>query len=284
MSGSGFLGPVHVYLGTVAASRVTVSSASRLTAIVPRHAAGAAGVSVRTAGGTSRLTSASTYTFRTPPTISSTPPPTSVGRPYTTQLTTLDGRAGVWSLEPTVAGTQALPPGVELNGSTIAGTPRSSGPFRSVVTVTDTYGLSTSTPVTLEVSNRWGAAPVPMPPDVGPLDHDFPSMNVQACTPAGLVCVGGGHYQADNSYIHHTLWVRDSGVWTGRAAPLPADAWSVQSATMLSATCSSINMCAVLGTYLTPDREKHPLLWTYRNGTWDWTLLPMPERYNPITT
>lgn len=279
LAGSGFTGSVRVYFGSTRATAVTVSSASALSVTVPAHGAATVPVSVRTLGGTSAVSSATRYRFRTPPAISPTPSVAAVGQPYSAQLTTVDGRAGVWSVQPAVSGGQALPPGVALSGSTLAGTPRSSGVFHASLTFTDDVGMTTSRPLALQVSDGWRPEPVPMPKDVAALGQDYPSMPVQACTPDGPTCVGAGSYRAASTNERHALWVRDDGTWSGSAAPLPSDAWSIQQPTMLAAACSARTVCAVLGSYLTPDGGSHPVLWTYGHGGWSVTSLPMPDDY-----
>jgi hypothetical protein len=67
IAGSNFQGGATVMFGTVSATSVTFVSATQLTAVTPKHAAGTVAVSVTDSGGTGALPSA--YTFTTGPVV-----------------------------------------------------------------------------------------------------------------------------------------------------------------------------------------------------------------------
>jgi len=63
ITGSGFTGATKVRFGSTAATRFTVNSASRITALAPAHAVGAVTVSVTTPAGTSPAAAGDTFTY-----------------------------------------------------------------------------------------------------------------------------------------------------------------------------------------------------------------------------
>nr|WP_269330170.1 IPT/TIG domain-containing protein [Kineosporia babensis] len=96
VTGTGFTGATAVRLDGVAATGVTVSSDTQITAFTPTHAAGTVDVSVTTVGGTTSLAGA--YTYIAVPVVSSIVPssgPTSGGTSVVITGTAFSGASAV---------------------------------------------------------------------------------------------------------------------------------------------------------------------------------------------
>jgi hypothetical protein len=84
ITGDGLTGTTAVDFGTVAATSVTVDSATQITAVSPPEPAGSVDVTVKTSGGTSAAAAATgTFTYLTPTTTTTTTTTTTDTRPPT---------------------------------------------------------------------------------------------------------------------------------------------------------------------------------------------------------
>ena len=95
-------------------------------------------------------------------------PGATVGKPYTTQLTTADHRKGTWKV--TVG---KLPAGLILSGYTISGKPATAGAYTFTLSFTDTHDQTATAKTTLTVAS--GASPsstwTPARPRFRPATH-----------------------------------------------------------------------------------------------------------------
>jgi hypothetical protein len=134
ITGAGFAAGASVSVGGVAASGVTVASATSITATTPAHAVGAVSVTVRNLDGQSgTLASAFTY-LAAPPAVSTVAP--SLGSPDGGTVITITGTGFAAGASVTIGGSAATGVGVS-GGTTITATTPTHNPGIVDVTVTN---------------------------------------------------------------------------------------------------------------------------------------------------
>ena len=150
ITGTNFTGATGVSFGGAAATKLTLVSATTITATSPAGT-GTVDVVVTTPGGTSATSVADRFTYLLPLTLSpATLPAATVGTAYS-QTITASGGSGTATF---AIGTGALPAGLRLNATTgvLSGTPTASGSFNFTVTATASGGGTASQPYTLTVN------------------------------------------------------------------------------------------------------------------------------------
>jgi large repetitive protein len=125
LTGSGFTGATAVSFGANAATAVTVSSDTQITATAPSGSAGTTNVTVTTGGGTSATAASNQYTYVAAPTITATAPtagPTTGGSTVILSGTNLGGTTAV-----TFGATPAINFTINSNTQITATAPSGSG-------------------------------------------------------------------------------------------------------------------------------------------------------------
>ena len=150
ITGTNFTGATGVSFGGAAATKLTLVSATTITATSPAGT-GTVDVVVTTPGGTSATSVADRFTYLLPLTLSpATLPAATVGTAYS-QTITASGGSGTATF---AIGTGALPAGLTLNSTTgvLSGTPTASGSFNFTVRATASGGGTASQPYALTVN------------------------------------------------------------------------------------------------------------------------------------
>lgn len=150
VTGSGFSHVASVLFGSTAGSRLHVVSSSKLTVVVPKHAAGAVDVRVTVKSGTKSVTSAKAsadrYTYAAPPAVTAVSPSAGVLAGGTTVTVTGTGFSGITEvLFVTTAGT-----GLKVLSTTrLTVTAPAHGSGTVGLRVVGVYGTSASGPRTV---------------------------------------------------------------------------------------------------------------------------------------
>ncbi|MGH9917472.1 MAG: hypothetical protein ACRD6W_01160, partial [Nitrososphaerales archaeon] len=71
-----------------------------------------------------------------------------------------------------------------------------------------------------------------------------------------------------------TLFEGSGGDWTGTVAPVPSDAGTVVSESVLSVSCAAVNACVAVGFY--GSNIDHGAIFTLSGGTWTAITAPLP--------
>jgi hypothetical protein len=143
ITGSGFTGATAVMFGSNAATNVTVTSATKITATAPENPAGVVDVTVTTPGGTSAVLSADKYTYDAIPIITGISPSSGPLAAGTSVIITGTALSGATSVKfGTTAGTITANTGTSISLKAPAGT---AGVVD--VTVTTPGGTSAFVPV-----------------------------------------------------------------------------------------------------------------------------------------
>ena len=159
ITGAAFTGATAVQFGTTPATRVTVNSATSITAVSPRASAGTIDVTVTSAGGTSATNAADQFTFVAAPVVSGLSPNTGSVLGGTEVTIT-----GLHLLDATAVRFGGTRTGYWVNDDTsiTAYAPAGESIGRVDVTVTTVGGTSTRT-----AADRFNYAPVPSPAVTG---------------------------------------------------------------------------------------------------------------------
>ncbi len=121
-------------------------------------------------------------------------------------------------------------------------------------------------------ASTWTATTAPLPASAA-ANPGARIMSV-ACASSGT-CVAVGQYAAAKS--DDALLVTGHGsAWSGRSAPLPADAAARPAAGLVSVACPAATSCTAVGSYLDDLGNRQGMLVTLRGTTWKATRAPLP--------
>jgi formylglycine-generating enzyme required for sulfatase activity/CxxC motif-containing protein (DUF1111 family)/subtilisin-like proprotein convertase family protein len=235
ITGTNLTGASSVTIGGVAATSVSVVSATTVTAVTPAGTAGAKTVSITTPGGTASLTSG--FTYGAGPTISSVSPnvgPTTGGTAITITGTNLTGTSSV------SVGGNAATSVVVVNATTVTAVTPSGAAGAANVSLTTPYGSPTAsgaftyqlygtptissvspntgstsggTAITITGTNLTGASSVTIGGVAATSVSVVSSTTVTAVTPAGTagaktvsITTPGGTANLTNGFTYTSVW------------------------------------------------------------------------------
>jgi hypothetical protein len=135
-------------------------------------------------------------------------------------------------------------------------------------------------------SGAWSVTRAPVPsdastPDVGsPISGPFDLK--PACSSSGTCVVPGMYYRHANGGDNTTsvLWTNVGGTWTAVKPPLPNGVPSTDLSVVTSIACGG-SVCVAGGGYSPDGGQYWQTAWTYDNGTWSSTTLPLPAGTTP---
>jgi hypothetical protein len=120
--------------------------------------------------------------------------------------------------------------------------------------------------------STWTATTAPLPGNAA----SKPGARIMSVACASKsACVAVGQYASGNS--DEALLVTGHGsAWSGRAAPLPADADGRPAAELVSVACPATDSCAAVGSYLDSLGNRQGMLVTLRGTSWKAIRAPLP--------
>ncbi|MGV9993742.1 IPT/TIG domain-containing protein [Streptomyces sp. NPDC003374] len=230
LTGTGLTGATAVRFDTVPAVSFTVDSATRITAVTPAHAAGAAAVTVTTPGGTSNPL---TFTYAATPAV--------------TGLTPLQG--------PVTGGTAVTLTGTGLTGATAVvfdGVPAASFTVDSATRITAVTPAHTAGAAAVTVTTPGGTSS----PDAPQARFYFVAApSLTDLTPSSGPTTGGTTVTLTGNDLLGATAVRFSGT--------AATSFTVESATQITAVAPAQSAGAAAVTVTTPGGTSNALPYAY---------------------
>jgi hypothetical protein len=121
-------------------------------------------------------------------------------------------------------------------------------------------------------AGTWTATTAPLP--AGAAASPGARIMSVACA-SSTSCVAVGQYATGKS--DDALLVTGHGsAWSGRPAPLPADAAARPAAELVSVACPAVTSCTAVGSYLDDLGNRQGMLVTLRGTSWKATRAPLP--------
>ena len=237
IAGAAFTGATAVRFGTTPAARVTVNSATSITAVSPRAPAGTVDVTVTSAGGTSATNAADQFTFVAAPVVSGlTPKSGSILGGTEVTIT------GLHLLDATAVRFGGTATGFWVNDDTsiTAYAPAGESTQKVDVTVTTTGGTSVRT-----AADRFAYTPVPAPAVIGVSPSSGPDVGGDTVTITGTGFTNA--YEVDFGGVAAPFTINDD---TSITAYTPGGADGTVDVTVISAGGTSATTAADEYTYV----------------------------------
>jgi hypothetical protein len=118
----------------------------------------------------------------------------------------------------------------------------------------------------------WTATTAPLPANAAAAPQA--RISALACASA-ITCVAVGQYAASTSRAG-LLITGHGSAWSGRAAPLPADAGPQPDATLVSVACPAVTSCTAAGSYVDGLGNRQGMLVLLRGTGWSAVRAPLP--------
>lgn len=135
----------------------------------------------------------------------------------------------------------------------------------------------------VEAGGTWTNVAVPLPADAS-TTAPTNSLSALTCSSVGK-CVAVGSYLDTGGNQQALLVVESSGIWSGVAVPLPADASTTSPNNSLDAvSCEDATDCAAGGSYVTTAGQQQALLEVSASGTWSDVVVPLPANASTTAT